>query len=133
MLNYFEEINKLWGIYLDNLEEPKDNQLLLHIYEATGSEGRNRYRVYFGSCASYAVTDERYRKLDDGYDKWEGKLFCLLSQSRFLDFICNNTSAETYHDNLHEDRGKLKHYAFYCLNHTIDIVSFDEPIITKIE
>jgi hypothetical protein len=148
-MEYFDEINSLKYLYLIDLKEPCDNQLIINIQEATisnrdesleigGKEigpvraisaGNGRkYRIYFDSYISYCVTNERYTVMYE-YEERIGRLFCIYSKSYFLDHIKQHTIAEFLHEN---ENVNIKHYSINCLNHVVDIVSISEPVTTTV-
>lgn len=84
------------------------------------------YCIYFESYVGYNVTWESYT-LGDDYEEFKyGKCFRIYSKSKYLDYITSNTFAE-------QVLGKLTHYGVYCEWQIIDIISDEEPIITKIK
>lgn len=82
------------------------------------------YHIIFNGYISYNVINESYTSWDD-CEKFEcGNLFRIYTKSRYLDFISTTTIAM-------EIENKFVHYGICCLNNIIDIISTDEPIITK--
>lgn len=80
----------------------------------------------FNWYIGYSVLNESYTVWDD-YQKFEGKSFRIYNKSRYLDFIKAGTIASVDYP------GPFKHYGIACLNHIIDIVSVDEPMIKEIQ
>ncbi|TSJ40256.1 hypothetical protein FO440_10860 [Mucilaginibacter corticis] len=128
-MEYFEEINSFWGIYITNIGEAKDNEVTIKISQAiNGDLIPKEYSIRFESYASYAVINEIYTNTDSNdYEEWVGRLFCIYSKSNYLDYIRKDANAEGYHN----FERQLKHYAFYCLNHIVHVATFNEPVITK--
>jgi len=148
-MDFFDEINKLEYLYLSNIIEPFDNQLLITVKSSTISDdetdlfvaGKNlgpvkslsfdgpgtKYECFFKSYCRYTITNESFTALNEN-DERIGRLFCLYSKSNYLDYIRDTTPVNyTYdYDNT------LKHYAFNCQNHIIDIITIDQPVIKRI-
>jgi hypothetical protein len=82
--------------------------------------------VDFEAYIGYSVLNESITNLDD-YEEFEGKAFRIYSKSRYLDYINVSTFASNDYP------GPYKHYGIACLNHIIDIISTEEPIIKEIE
>lgn len=79
-------------------------------------------QINFNSYVSYSVFDESFHIVED---KFKGNLIRIYEKSRYLDFVRQTTIAEQ----IYQDK-ELFHYEIVCLDHVIDIVSFDKPIIT---
>jgi hypothetical protein len=146
-MDFFDEINGLKYLFLKEIEEPGDNQLLINIVEAGIAETEEKvmigdksigparaigindnckkYSFYFQTYAAYHVINESYSMYHE-HEERVGSLFCLYSKSNYLDFIRSNTIVEYLRE------GELKHYAINCLNHIINIATMDEPIIERI-
>jgi hypothetical protein len=130
MIDFFEEINGLKYLHLSNIEEPACNSVILTIFGMSENAlGKKGYLFKFEHYTSYCVIDEIYNNIvENDYEEWVGQLFCMYSKSYYLDYIRKDTRTESYHD----FERSLRHYAFYCLNHTIHITSFDIPLIEKV-
>jgi len=81
----------------------------------------------FDSYVSYTVTNESFTVRDD-YEVYEGEVFRVYTKSRYLDFVKLGTIAE---DIFPEE--SFVHYQVPCLNHIIDIISYERPHITEIK
>lgn len=82
------------------------------------------YCIYFESYVGYNVSWESYILGDDEEEFEHGKCFRIYSKSKYLDYMTSNTFAE-------QVLGKLTHYGVYCEWQIIDVISDEEPIITK--
>lgn len=82
------------------------------------------YCIYFESYVGYNVSWESYILGNDEEEFEYGKCFRIYSKSKYLDYMTSNTFAE-------QVLGKLTHYGVYCEWQIIDVVSDEEPIITK--
>lgn len=144
MLDKFDELNSLKYAYLGPLKEPRDNSLSIVIEEAgvseeVGSEiidsnlqfsgepivvssSSRRYELMFDVYIGYSVLDESYA-LPSDEEAFEGNIFRIYEQSRYLEYISRASFA------CNEHPGPFKHYGIVCLNHIVDIVSFEEPKI----
>lgn len=150
-MDFFDEINSLDFIYLNHIEEPADNEVTISIIEASAkakeedliigeklitsarpivsNPDSRKYSFYFETYVAYSVTNESVTIIDDENEKRVGRLFSIYSKSNYLEYVRKSTIAEFYYGT---DNIELKHYGIYCLNHSIDIISVDEPIIKYI-
>jgi hypothetical protein len=135
-------------IYMKKIEEPEDNylrltfirtnvnnlpedihigdQIVRKIYSIDYDYTKPLIQVDFETYIGYSVLNESFTNLDD-YEEFEGKAFRIYSKSRYLDYINVSTFASNDYP------GPYKHYGIACLNHIIDIISTEEPIIKEIE
>jgi hypothetical protein len=145
-MNFFELINQHRYLYLTGATEPKDNALKLVIAEAKVSDSRETvgigsleledaaaievmedssiYEIVFDEYIAFSVRNESYSQLDDE-EEFEGRLACVYSKSKFLDYVRASTFASDDYP------GPFKHYGFNCLNHIVDIVSATPPKIVE--
>jgi hypothetical protein len=143
-MNLIEQLDRHKYLYLTEIGEPKENVLRLVIEEARASgepedmkigdvtlsavrsivsdEFCFAYEVVFGSYVAYSVRNESYVGQDES-EEFTGRLFCVYSKSRFLDYVRVATFASDDYP------GKLNHYGINCLNHIVDVVSVEEPQI----
>ncbi|MCQ6280059.1 hypothetical protein [Bacillus sp. EB600] len=84
-------------------------------------------QIEFDSYVSYNIINESFTVLDN-YEIFEGNAFRIFKKSRYLDFINKGTIVT---DVFPEEQ--FVHYEIACLDHIIDIISFDEPIVTEIK
>ena len=146
-MTVFDEINCFQYLFLSQIVELSDNELLVRITEAKVSEKEERaiigttdlgksnrilidksskvYEIHFDSYVAYSVVNESYSVFHE-YEERIGRLFCIYSKSNYLDYILKETIVDFIHT------CELKHYGINCLNHTINIVSLEEPIIKQI-
>lgn len=82
-------------------------------------------QIDFKSYIAYAVTNESFTTWDE-YEEFQGKAFRIYNKSRYLDFIGEHTFASKDYP------GEFKHYGIVCLNHIINIVSVDIPIVSEL-
>lgn len=142
MTNLFQLINQHRYLYLIEICEPEDNVLKLTLAEAKVSGSRENiviggveikdtapivvaedssvYEVIFDQYIAYSVRNESYTHLDKE-EEFEGRLACIYTKSRFLDYVSVSTFASD------DFPGPFKHYGFNCLNHIVDIVSTSPP------
>lgn len=143
----FQEINEFSSLFLTNLSEPKDNELILELKESEISKTPEevkiggkaftmanrisinqlgiKFNIHFPSYISYHVMDESFLNFNefDEYQSGKYNTFCIFKKSRYLNFILDETFADSVFP------GELKHYGVYCLNHVIHIISASTPII----
>ena len=131
--------------YLDlaELGEPEQNSLRLVVLETKVSAGPiagsvappipgaepiihstgcRVFEIEWDSYIAYSVRNESYSQNASG-DQFEGKHFRVYSASRYLEFVAAATIASKIAP------GPFRHWALVCLNHVVDVVSVDEPII----
>lgn len=143
----FRDLMELNDVEFSGITEPDINNLRIFISRCKTSEtseeiviGENLVKnVYsvdadmdlpilqidFDSYIAYSVTNESYTSWDE-YEVFEGKAFRIYTKSRYLDYIKVDTFAEGIF------QGEFVHYGIVCLNHIINIVSVDKPIINEI-
>ncbi|MEH7355593.1 hypothetical protein V7150_18865 [Neobacillus drentensis] len=147
-MKYSELLNYQGYIYLNSIYEPRYNLLILDIdrckvigYQADeqteegisvssyGSidvdETLPIIRIEFNWYIAYSVRNESFT-VSDEYEVFDGEAFSIYSKSRYLDFIKVSTIASDFHP------GPFKHYGINALNHIIDVVSTEPPIISFI-
>ncbi len=88
----------------------------------------NTYEIRFERYLMYQVRNESYCSWDH-YEIRKGSSFIIFEKSRLLDMLPVITDCQILADTL---PGEWKHYGIYCLNHIIDVISCNEPIITRI-
>jgi hypothetical protein len=146
-MNLIQLINQHQYLYLTEICEPEDNVLKLTLAEAKVSGPRENiviegveikdtapivvaedssvYEVIFDQYIAYSVRNESYTNLDKE-EEFEGRLACIYTKSRFLDYVGVSTFASD------DFPGPFKHYGFNCLNHIVDIVSTSSPKIVEL-
>jgi len=146
-MDSIEQINHHLYLSLIEICEPADNVLKLLLAEAkmgglkdsiraggveirdtqpiAVAEDSSVYEVTFDWYIAYSVRNESYTYLDKE-EEFEGRLACIYTKSRFLDYVRISTLASD------EYPGPFKHYGFNCLNHIVDIVSADPPKIVEL-
>ena len=144
LMSTLSDIDTCRYIYLDQISEPVDNQLMLVISEAVIAQeqkplniggliidntqpivtdaGCHQFHLQWSSYIAYSVRNESYTMADD-YEEYRGRIAVFFHKSRYLDFVQASTFAGD------EYPGRYKHWGFFCLNHIVDIVSMDEPTI----
>ncbi len=148
IMKNFESINSHGCIYLGNISEPQDNSLRLVLEEGSFDDEERPldplmceilgipapdpdkqtdiYEVIFNSYIGYTVLDESYVQAPHSSDETPLPVFRVYQQSKYLDFIKDSTQAVITHE------GKLQQYSFKCLNHLIDVIASEPPVIRNI-
>lgn len=148
-MEFRELMNQKCYIYFHNIIEPETNSLRIFIDRCKVSQQNEDFEIGentiietypievdeelrivqldFDSYVSYSVINESFTVLDD-YEIFEGNSFRIFKKSRYLDFINKGTIVN---DVFPEEQ--LVHYEIACLDHIIDVISFDEPIVTEIK
>ena len=80
----------------------------------------------FDSYIAYSVTNESFTSWDD-YEEFEGKAFRIYKRSRYLDFIKVHTFA------CDDYPGHFEHYGIVCLDHIVNVVSVEKPVINEVK
>jgi hypothetical protein len=131
-------------LYLRELTEPRDNALSVIVDEGLIGEPEDvvlpggvplngsspievtpasrAFELSWPSYVAYSVRNESFC-VPDGSEEFQGQRLCRYSRSHYLDFVARATIART------EYPGPLVHYGVICLNHVIDVVSIDEPVV----
>lgn len=141
-----DQINRHKYLYLDELGEPRENELRMVVSKAIASdetenlelgntrlsgrpiisnESSSRYEIIFDSYIAYTVLTESY-VAGDPNDPNIGLLFRSYSNSVFLDYVSKATFATD------EFPGIFTHYEIVCLNHIIEVASVTEPKVSRI-
>jgi len=144
----FDQINNYGSLFLTNLHEPSDNSLTIEVkesftspipqnveisgktftdcYKVSVNEYGPGFKISFINYVSYQVLNESFYSFNDRDNYIAGKYstFRVYSQSAYLDYILKETYADIIFPN------EIKHFALYCSNHIIHIISLNDPIIT---
>jgi hypothetical protein len=152
MTSEVDTIRSCKYLYLDAISEPEDNQLRIVILEATtgatlseqqlaaehdetirsilaGSsaikhlEGCKRFELFWKNYIGYSVVNESYSNGEPESSNGKGRLLVEYEKSEYLEYLSRASFATSDHP------GPYKHWAIYCLNHTIDVASQVEPRI----
>nr|WP_240492474.1 hypothetical protein [Bacillus badius] len=147
-IDYRELMDWKGYVYLNTLLEPFENSLRIlidrcsiseesegvhagkYITEISPLEVDNNLPIIqldFDSYVSYTVTNESFTVMDD-YEVYQGEVFRMYTKSRYLDFVKLGTIAE---DIFSEE--SFVHYQVPCLNHIIDIISYESPRIIEVK
>ena len=139
-------------LYLDEISEPSDNELRVVVSEAlmgepvdpktladdphlqdllAGAGARAIVRsaesrvfvLSWSTYVAYSVRNESFVSADK-YEEFEGRLLLKFGKSRYLDFVAAATLADSDYP------GPLQHWGLACLNHIVDIVSIEKPVVT---
>jgi len=97
----------------------RENVLFSQIYK---DGEKTVVKITFDFYIAYSVLNESY-VVEDSYEKYKGAFFRLYKKSRYLDYINLGTIATSDYP------GPFKHYGIAALDHIIDVVSVEEPII----
>lgn len=126
------DIDACNSIYLWNIAEPQDNALRLEIAEGYDADLPRLFEIVWPTYLSYQVTNESFSH-PDAYEKFDGRLFVRYSVSRYLDFIRSSPTVLFSHAEEIHGWTAVAHWALFCLNQTIDVISNDEPVIRLLE
>jgi len=148
-MDFFDEINNLEYLFLLDVKDLPGNKLLIVVKEAIISQqeedlyigdknlgpvrgiskdGQGKeYELFFESYGAYCIVNESFATFNNDDEQRIGRLLCVFSKSKFMDYIRETTIVDYTYDY----NKTLKHYAVSCLGHVIDIVSKEEPIVKK--
>ncbi|MGE1166548.1 hypothetical protein [Peribacillus simplex] len=115
-------------IYLEKIIEAKKNSLRLLINRSTFNIDLPMVQLDFESYISYSVINECFSYSIDNSEISKGDLFRIYTKSRYLDFIKIATNDR---EDICPSENYI-HYQFPCLNHTIDVISCEEPKVTVV-
>ena len=94
----------------------------LNTHEIVSDDRCFAYEIIFDQYVAYSVRDESYADLDE-YEETTGRLACIYTKSRFLDYVRAGTIANDDYP------GPITHYGFMCLNHIVDVAALEAPEI----
>jgi hypothetical protein len=145
-------------LYLGALSEPRINEIRIVLLEAVagapvnsdtlasdsdpvlrsllaGSRqighfpGCRKFELVWKSYIAYSVVNESYSNGEPGTSVVVGERrhFAEYSSSQYLDYLASASFASKDYP------GPYRHWALYCLDHTIDIASQVDPVIREIE
>jgi hypothetical protein len=142
-MNYKDLMSVKEYTYLLKILEPTDNSLRI-LVERCEKNKRQFFRkvsqfntievdenlpliqLDFDSYVSYSIINESFTVLDD-YEVYKGNTFRIYKKSRYLDFVKQGTVAEDIYPD-----DEFIHYEIAYLNHIIDVVSYEEPIVSEV-
>ena len=152
MTSIIDAIRSCKYLYLGAISEPRENQLRVVILEATtgstlgeeklaavpdevlrsvlaGSrsiehlEGCRRFELFWESYIGYSVVNESYSNGEPATSGGVGRLFVEYGHSNYLEYLSKASFATAVYP------GPYRHWAIYCLNHTVDVASRVDPDI----
>ena len=141
------DVDACVDLYLEALSDPAGNQLLLQLVEETRgpvqdvaiaggavirgvhpigpAPGCRVFEVFWPSYVAYLVRNESYAQPVDG-DEYVGRKFRVYERSHYRDFVARATWATD------DFPGPLTHWCVLCQDHIVDVISKDEPVITRV-
>ncbi len=145
-----DSLNSVKYVYLRELTEPRDNSLRLVVDEAVVNysapsrspelpelaelftktapietiEGCKSFELCWKHCVAYLVTEELVGSSGTYADEaFTGGVFRAYTKSHFLEHLARDTGGHFK---------PILHYKLICLNHLIDVASYDPPEIRLI-
>ena len=115
---------------VETSERPELANVLSGAHPIESVEGCKKFQLSWKSYLAYLVTEELVgSNAPNGYDDeiYIGKILRVYSKSHFLDHVMRDTGGHIY---------DILHYKVICLDHLIDVVSYDPPkveIVTPYE
>jgi hypothetical protein len=147
-IDVISALNSCEYLYLREISEPADNRLRILIEEAgatprltsreiggvefsdlraiESSDLSRLFEIVWESYIAYSVRNGSFTVLD-AYEVIEsGRIACVYSKSRFLDYVSSGTIATS------EYPGPFRHIGLNCLNHVVDVISTAVPAIREL-
>jgi hypothetical protein len=140
----FPPPGRFW-IFLTDLHEPEENSLRLVVVEAitgartvkipeiaslvapiTITSHSRRFELIWKRYVAYSVRNESFAQSDKERPSVVS-VFLERKSSAYLRFLEETTFATSVMQK------PMRHWEINCLNHCIDVVSFDEPIVREID
>ncbi|MFJ7839838.1 hypothetical protein ACIQXG_10185 [Lysinibacillus sphaericus] len=144
-MNYEDLMQREGYLFLDKITEPGTNALRISINRASISSKSEDVNIHeyqlhdaypieidktlpqihieFDSYVAYTVFDESFHFVNNE-DEFRGHAIRIFTKSAYLDFVCKTTIAQEIYS-----YKELIHYQIVCLDHIVDIVSFEQPSI----
>ncbi len=147
----FSTLNQVKYLYLNQISEPRDNSVRIVVDEATdvpmnagekksmvdlhpeiakiargaraikSTNECRRFELLWDRYIAYLVTEEAAGSMGHYEDEIsEGGLFSVFRKSHFLDHLSRDTGGHTK---------PILHFKITCLNHLIDVASYEPPEI----
>lgn len=155
MTSAIDAIRSCKYLYLGSITEPGENELRVATLEATtgdtlseerlaaetdealrkilaGSraiehlEGCKKFELFWPTYIGYSVVNESYSNGEPGESNGVGRLLVEYEKSNYLQYMSKASFATADYPGLY------KHWAIYCLNHTIDVASQVEPRVREL-
>lgn len=104
------------------------NVLVSDVREIQTSSDSFSFELLWPFYVTYSVTPESYARPDESA-QGEGRLFCIYSKSHFLDYAKISTFFLDYAKIGTFQLGPVQHWAVYCINHVVDVVSHKPPLL----
>lgn len=147
-MQYLENINKIDFLFLTNIYEPGDNELLLEVKGGlVANEERDvyvtaeksikahsvsidneapYYSLFFDNYVAYQVLNESFAAGSEK-DVYEmvgpRRRLVVFSESGYMDYILK----ETFADDIFP--GEMKHYGIFTEDHVVHVIAFKDPLI----
>lgn len=83
-------------------------------------------QIDFPNYITYSVIYDDYTNWNDA-EQFQGEAFRIYSKSNYFDFIQKDSNI-----NALKPVENLKHYSLSCIEHKVDIISIQDPVITEI-
>lgn len=133
-LEYTTDELQVWIIEGIPAQSPNPVEIAGHLVSSTCSvgtgAGSRRFLITFSTVISYRVSSESYSRIGEHDQRTPGN-FTRYSASEFLDFTHASTLLTSYHEVM--PRGEYHHHALLLLDDIIDVISYGEPHVQKLE
>jgi hypothetical protein len=119
-------------LYLWKICEQRGNAILrIEVAENSNAESPRLFEVTWATYVSYQIGGESMGgdRTDEVFD---GTKFRCYTKSPYLDYVATTPTTDVLHAEL-GGWSRVRHWAIYCLDHTIDVASIDEPQIRLLD
>jgi len=90
------------------------------------------FEVTWPSYVTYQIGDESMG-YDGAHEVYDGSKFRCYTKSSYLDYVASTSLLDVCAIKESGDWPRVRHWAIYCLDHTIDVTTKDEPQIRLLE
>lgn len=87
------------------------------------------FEIVYNHYISYTVTNESYGKYPQSPEAFTGKLFREFQWSYLLEWA----RKVSYASDEHPGPGPLQHHEIVCLNHVLDVITTEAPIVRLVD
>ncbi len=110
----------------EELLEAESNEVIRNLIRISRPidhySGDRKFELYWDSYIAYSIVDEAYSNGEEDVPDMPNSLFMEFEKSNYLDYLAKATFATS------EYPGPYRHWAIYCLNHTINVASQYKPV-----
>jgi hypothetical protein len=113
-------------------EQRGNKHLRVEVAESIRAVSPRLFEVSWPTNISYQISGETI-STDPEDVVFDGRIFRCYSRSAYLDYIASMPMIEVVTADHDGTWASMRHWAIYCLDHTVDVVSKDEPQIRLLD